>query len=68
MRVDVRGNDVEQALRVLRKKMQREGVLRDMRRKEAYEKPGDRRRRGTRDAIRRRHKAEIKRARRAGLV
>jgi ribosomal protein S21 len=39
LQVFVRDNNVEQALRVLKKKMQREGVFREMRRRKAYEKP-----------------------------
>jgi len=39
LHVDVRENNVDQALRVLKKKMQREGLLREMRAKEFYEKP-----------------------------
>ena len=39
LHVDVRDNNVDQALRVLKKKMQREGLLREMRAKEFYEKP-----------------------------
>ena len=39
LRVDVRENNVDQALRVLKKKMQREGLLREIRAKEFYEKP-----------------------------
>lgn len=39
MKVDVRDNNVEQALRVLKKRMQREGVFREMRLREHFEKP-----------------------------
>jgi small subunit ribosomal protein S21 len=38
LQVFVRDNNVEQALRVLKKKMQREGVFREMKRRKAYEK------------------------------
>ena len=41
MQVIVRDNNVDQALRVLKKKMQREGVFREMKRRKAYEKPSD---------------------------
>lgn len=41
MQVFVRDNNVDQALRVLKKKMQREGVFREMRRRRFYEKPSD---------------------------
>jgi ribosomal protein S21 len=39
MQVFVRDNNVEQALRILKKKMQREGVFREMKRARFYEKP-----------------------------
>ena len=43
MEVFVRDNNVNGALRVLKKKMQREGVFREMKRRRAYEKPSERR-------------------------
>src|SRR5262249_15485853 len=42
LRVFVRDNNVEQALRALKKKMQREGIFREMKRRKAYEKPSER--------------------------
>jgi small subunit ribosomal protein S21 len=41
LQVFVRDNNVEQALRVLKKKMQREGVFREMKRRRFYEKPSE---------------------------
>jgi len=41
MQVLVRDNNIDQALRVLKKKMQREGVFREMRRRRFYEKPSE---------------------------
>ena len=41
--VTVRDNNVDQALRVLKKKMQREGVFREMKNRRSYEKPSERR-------------------------
>ena len=43
MYVTVRDNNVDQALRVLKKKMQREGVFREMKNRRSYEKPSERR-------------------------
>ncbi len=43
MQVLVRDNNIDQALRVLKKKMQREGVFREMKRQRFYEKPSERR-------------------------
>ena len=44
MYVSVRDNNVDQALRVLKKKMQREGMFREMKNRRAYEKPSDKKR------------------------
>src|SRR5882672_6818131 len=41
MQVLVRDNNIDQALRVLKKKMQREGVFREMKRRRFYEKPSE---------------------------
>jgi small subunit ribosomal protein S21 len=43
LRVEVRDNNVDQALRVLKKKMQREGVFREMKARSFYEKPSEKR-------------------------
>ncbi len=59
--VFVRGNDVEQALRRLKKVMNREGVFREMRERKHHEKPFERRQRALRDAVRRSQKEESKR-------
>jgi len=66
MQVFVRDNDVSSALRVLKKKMQREGVFREMKRRRAYEKPSQRRVREAAEAIRRHRKAMRKRMEREG--
>ncbi|WP_353182000.1 30S ribosomal protein S21 [Bosea sp. (in: a-proteobacteria)] len=68
MQVLVRDNNVDQALRVLKKKLQREGIMREMKRRRAYEKPSERRARERADAVRRARKAALKQARREGLV
>jgi len=51
--VQVRDNNIDQALRALKKKMQREGLYREMRMRRFYEKPSERRRRERAEAIRR---------------
>jgi small subunit ribosomal protein S21 len=43
MQVLVRDNNVDQALRVLKKKMQREGIIRELKARRAYEKPSEKR-------------------------
>ena len=68
MQVLVRDNNVDQALRVLKKKMQREGVFREMKARRAYEKPSERRVREKSEAIRRTRKAARKQAQREGLL
>ncbi len=68
MLVFVRDNNVEQALRALKKKMQREGVFREMKRRKAYEKPSEKRAREKGEAIRRSRKAARKLAQREGLL
>lgn len=68
MQVIVRENNVEQALRVLKKKMQREGLFREMRAREAFEKPSVKRAREKADAIRRARKLARKQAQREGLI
>ena len=68
MQVLVRDNNIEQALRVLKKKMQREGVFREMRQRRAYEKPSERKTREKSEAIRRARKLARKKAQREGLI
>ena len=53
MQVLVRDNNVDQALRVLKKKMQREGIFREMKARQAYEKPSEKRAREKAEAVRR---------------
>jgi small subunit ribosomal protein S21 len=68
VQVLVRDNNVDQALRVLKKKMQREGVFREMRQRRAYEKPSEKRVREKAEAVRRARKAARKQAQREGLL
>ncbi len=68
MQVLVRDNNVEQAIRALKKKMQREGLFREMKEHRAYEKPSERRVRERAQAIARQRKAVRKRMQREGLL
>lgn len=68
MQVLVRDNNIDQALRVLKKKMQREGVFREMKQRRAYEKPSEQRNREKSEAIRRARKLARKKAQREGLM
>lgn len=64
--VNVRDNNVEQALRALKKKMQREGLFREMKIRRNYEKPSERKAREKSEAVRRWRKLERKRRERDG--
>ncbi len=66
MYVSVRDNNVEQALRVLKKKMQREGMFREMKNRRAYEKPSERKAREMAESTRRVRKLMRKRLEREG--
>jgi small subunit ribosomal protein S21 len=68
LQVLVRDNNVDQALRVLKKKLQREGIFRELKRKKFYEKPSERKTREKAEAIRRARKLARKRAQREGLL
>jgi small subunit ribosomal protein S21 len=68
VQVLVRDNNVDQALRVLKKKMQREGVFREMKLRRHYEKPSERRAREKAEAIRRARKLARKKLQREGLL
>jgi small subunit ribosomal protein S21 len=68
LQVLVRDNNVDQALRVLKKKMQREGVFREMKQRRSYEKPSERKNREKSEAIRRARKLARKKAQREGLI
>lgn len=66
MHVSVRDNNVDQALRALKKKMQREGIFREMKLRRAFEKPSERRARERAEAVRRHRKLLRKRLEREG--
>ena len=68
MQVLVRDNNVDQALKALKRKMQREGILRELKQRRAYEKPSERRVREAAEAVRRARKLARKQAEREGLV
>jgi small subunit ribosomal protein S21 len=59
--VSVRDNNIDQALKVLKKKMQREGIWREMKRRRSYEKPSEIRARKRAEAVSRARKFERKR-------
>jgi small subunit ribosomal protein S21 len=63
--MQVRDNNVDQALKALKKKMQREGVFREMKLRGHYEKPSERR---VRENIRRARKLARTKLQREGLL
>lgn len=67
VQVLVRDNNVDQALRALKKKMQREGVFREMKLRRNYEKPSEKRARERAEALRRHRKVMRKRMDREGF-
>ena len=68
MQVFVRDNNVDQALRILKKKLQREGVLRELKLRRHYEKPSEKAVREKAESIRRARKMARKQAIREGLI
>ena len=68
VQIFVRDSNVDQALKALKKKMQREGTFREMKRRNHYEKPSEKRARERAEAVRRARKLARKRAQREGLL
>jgi small subunit ribosomal protein S21 len=66
VQVIVRDNNVDQALRALKKKMQREGLFREMKERRHFEKPSIKKAREKSESIRRARKLERKRKERDG--
>ena len=61
MKVDVRNNNVDQALRVLKKKLQQDGIFNELRNREHFVSKGEKRRKAQAAAKRRQEKAIQKR-------
>ena len=68
MQVLVRDNNVDQALKALKKKMQREGIFREMKLRGHYEKPSEKKAREKAEAVRRARKLARKKMQREGLL
>ena len=58
MRIEVRNGNVDQAIRVLKKKLQQDGLFNELREREYYTSKSEKRRRSKAAAIRR-YKREI---------
>ena len=65
--VSVRDNNVDQALRVLKKKLQREGIFRELKMRGDVEKPSEKTKREQAEAVRRSRKMDRKRRDRDGF-
>lgn len=65
--VNVRDNNVEQALRALKKKMQREGLFREMKLRKNHEKNFEKKARQKAEAVRRARKMDRKRREKDGF-
>ena len=68
MQIIVRDNNIDQALKALKKKMQREGIFREMKLRGHYEKPSEKRARERAEAVRRHRKLQRKRLQREGVL
>ena len=68
MQVLVRDNNVDQALKALKKKMQREGIFREMKLRNYFEKPSEKKAREKAEAVRRARKLARKKLQREGLL
>ena len=64
LEVKVEDNDVEKAIKVLKRKIQKDGLFRRLKAKRSYEKPSECRRRKQRESERRQRKNQMKIARR----
>jgi len=51
--IEVRNNNVEKALRVLKKKLQKDGLFRELRLRQFYEKPSLKKQRKLKESLRR---------------
>jgi len=68
VQVLVRDNNVDQALKALKKKLQREGVFREMKLRNYFEKPSEKKAREKAEAVRRARKLARKKMQREGLL
>lgn len=64
MQVEVRNGNLERALKVMKKRLQEDGMFRKLQEKQSYEKPSEKRKRQLRAAKSRQSKADRERAER----
>ena len=58
LEVSIDGDNVERAIRILKRKIAEEGILRELKKRRYYEKPSERKKRKGREAVRRKRKSE----------
>ncbi|MEK6546578.1 MAG: 30S ribosomal protein S21 [Nitrospinota bacterium] len=58
MEVRVFNNQIEKALRLLKRKLSQDGIMRELKNRMAYEKPGEKRKRKQKEAKRRKYKIQ----------
>jgi ribosomal protein S21 len=61
MEVTVHNNDLDRAIRDLKKQIQKDGLMRELKRRATYEKPSVKKKRKSLEAERRRRKLQRKR-------
>jgi small subunit ribosomal protein S21 len=61
MRVDVRNNNIERALKVMKRKLSDDGMFKELQQRQFYEKPSEKRKRKMRQAVSRQAKADRER-------
>lgn len=59
MIVKVENNHVDQALKILKRQLQKEGFFKELQKRRSYEKPSERRKRKFAEAVKRSRKLEI---------
>lgn len=63
LEVDVRNGDLEEAIKILRHKMSKDGILAELKTRRHAEKPSDKKRREHREAIKKMRRSRGKKAR-----
>ncbi len=58
MEIRVRGNDIESALKALKRQLQKDGLFREVKQRSFYEKPSVKEKRKRREALKKRLKAQ----------
>ncbi len=59
MQVEITGRNLELAIKSFRKKTQKENIIKEARRRKAYEKPSEKKKRKTEEAISRKKKNKL---------